>query len=181
MKRTIFFIAIVTIAGHIYSQIEYTSLSPAVLLPDKSEFKTWENLTQYTKTYVVDQKHPNASDNNTGDEDHPFLTINKASQIVRAGERVLIKSGIYREKVTPQLGGISNKQMICYEAAPGAKVVIKGSRISVEFILELLASDVSEDEIIEDYPHITKEDIHACLRFAADSFKNDIFFDLETA
>ena len=63
----------------------------------------------------------------------------------------------------------------------GGKPIIKGSRISVEFILELLASDVSEDEIIEDYPHITKDDIHACLRFAADSFKNDIYFELEMA
>lgn len=63
----------------------------------------------------------------------------------------------------------------------GGKPIIKGSRISVEFILELLASDVNEDEIIEDYPHITKDDIHACLRFAADSFKNDIYFELEMA
>lgn len=63
----------------------------------------------------------------------------------------------------------------------GGKPIIKGSRISVEFILELLASDVSEDEIIEDYSHITKDDIHACLRFAADSFKNDIYFELEMA
>jgi len=63
----------------------------------------------------------------------------------------------------------------------GGKPIIKGSRISVEFILELLASDVSEDEIIEDYPHITQEDIHACLKFAADSFKNDIYFELEMA
>ncbi len=63
----------------------------------------------------------------------------------------------------------------------GGKPIIKGSRISVEFILELLASDVSEDEIVEDYPHITKQDIHACLRFAADSFKNDIYIELETA
>jgi uncharacterized protein (DUF433 family) len=63
----------------------------------------------------------------------------------------------------------------------GGKPIIKGTRISVEFILELLASNVSEDEIIEDYLHIKKDDIHACLRFAADSFKNDIYFELEMA
>jgi len=63
----------------------------------------------------------------------------------------------------------------------GGKPIIKGSRISVEFILELLASDVSEDEIIEDYPHITKQDLHACLRFAANTFKNDIYLELEMA
>jgi uncharacterized protein (DUF433 family) len=49
----------------------------------------------------------------------------------------------------------------------GGKPIIKGTRISVEFILDLLASDVSEEDILEDYPHLTKEEIHACLRYAA--------------
>jgi len=40
----------------------------------------------------------------------------------------------------------------------GRKPVIRGTRISVEFVLDLLASDVSEDEILEDYPHLSKED-----------------------
>jgi uncharacterized protein (DUF433 family) len=63
----------------------------------------------------------------------------------------------------------------------GGKPVIKGTRISVEFILELLASDVSEEEILQDYPHITREDIHACLRYAARFYKNEIYLDLEPA
>lgn len=63
----------------------------------------------------------------------------------------------------------------------GGKPIIKGTRIAVEFILELLASNMSEDEIVEDYAHITKDDISACLRFAADSLKNDIYFELEMA
>ncbi len=46
----------------------------------------------------------------------------------------------------------------------GGKPIIRGTRISVEFILDLLASDVSEDEILEDYPHLTKDDIQACLK-----------------
>ncbi|MCR4320698.1 MAG: DUF433 domain-containing protein [Candidatus Brocadiaceae bacterium] len=49
----------------------------------------------------------------------------------------------------------------------GGKPIIKGTRISVEFILELLASGVTEDEILQDYPHITKDDIRACLEYAA--------------
>ena len=129
MKRIIFFIFFLSVSGAINSQTEYKSLSPAVILPDKSEFKTWENLTRYTTTYVVDQRNPDASDTNTGDEAHPFLTINRAAQVVNPGERVLIKSGIYREKVVPGYGGKSQKEMICYEAAPGDSVVIKGSRI----------------------------------------------------
>lgn len=98
-------------------------------LPNGDEFKVWENQTQYKKTYIVDKHHPKASDENNGTFDAPFLTINKAAQVVRAGERVLIKSGVYREKVMPRFGGKSPQEMISYEAAPGARVVIKGSRI----------------------------------------------------
>ncbi len=48
----------------------------------------------------------------------------------------------------------------------GGKPIIRGTRLSVEFILDLLASGMSEEEILEDYPHITREDIRACLRHA---------------
>jgi uncharacterized protein (DUF433 family) len=50
----------------------------------------------------------------------------------------------------------------------GGKPIIRGTRISVEFILDLLASDVPDEEILEDYPHLTKEDIQACLRTKKD-------------
>ncbi len=63
----------------------------------------------------------------------------------------------------------------------GGKPVIKGTRISVEFILDLLASDVSEKEILEDYPHLSKEDIHACLKYAANSCRNEIYLEITSA
>lgn len=63
----------------------------------------------------------------------------------------------------------------------GGKPIIDGTRISVEFILDLLASDVSEEEILEDYSHLTKEDIHACLRYAARSYRNEVYLELEPA
>ena len=62
----------------------------------------------------------------------------------------------------------------------GGKPIVRGTRISVEFILDLLASGVSEKEILEDYPHLTKKDIHACLRYAARSCKNEICVELES-
>jgi uncharacterized protein (DUF433 family) len=62
----------------------------------------------------------------------------------------------------------------------GGKPIIRGTRISVEFILNLLASEVSEEEILEDYQHLTKEDINACLRYAARSCKNEIYLEIET-
>ena len=62
----------------------------------------------------------------------------------------------------------------------GGKPIIKGTRISVAFVLDLLASNVPEQEILEDYPHLTREDIQACLRYAARSFKNEIYVAMET-
>ena len=47
------------------------------------------------------------------------------------------------------------------------KPTIKGTRLAVEFIIDLLANGWSEDEIIRNYPGVTVQDIRACLVFAA--------------
>jgi len=49
----------------------------------------------------------------------------------------------------------------------GGKPCIRGMRITVYDILEYLASGMSEDEIIQDFPELTKEDIKASIAFAA--------------
>ncbi len=48
------------------------------------------------------------------------------------------------------------------------KPVIKGTRLTVELIVGLLGSGWSYEEVLEGYPHITLEDIHACLAYAAE-------------
>lgn len=48
------------------------------------------------------------------------------------------------------------------------KPCIRDTRITVYDVLEYLASGMSETEIIADFPELTKEDISACLTFAAD-------------
>jgi uncharacterized protein (DUF433 family) len=50
----------------------------------------------------------------------------------------------------------------------GGKPCIRGLRITVYDVLEYLASGMSEDEILSDFPDLTREDIRACLAFAAD-------------
>jgi uncharacterized protein (DUF433 family) len=50
----------------------------------------------------------------------------------------------------------------------GGKPCIRGMRITVYDILEYLASGMSEDEILADFPDLTREDIRASLAFAAD-------------
>ena len=50
----------------------------------------------------------------------------------------------------------------------GGKPCIRGMRITVYDILEYLASDMTHKEILEEFPYLTKEDILACLSYAAD-------------
>jgi uncharacterized protein (DUF433 family) len=49
----------------------------------------------------------------------------------------------------------------------GGKPCIRGMRITVYDVLEYLASGMSKEEIIEDFPELTKKDIKACIAFAA--------------
>jgi uncharacterized protein (DUF433 family) len=47
------------------------------------------------------------------------------------------------------------------------KPVIRGTRLAVEFILELLAAGQSESDLLRNYPGLTREDILACLSYAS--------------
>ena len=50
----------------------------------------------------------------------------------------------------------------------GGKLCIRGLRITVYDVFDYLASGMTEDEILRDFPDLTQEDIRACLAFAAD-------------
>jgi len=100
-----------------------------VLLPDGHEFVSWEQPVNFAKTYFVDNRNPAASDSNPGTNERPFATINKAAQVLEPGERVIIRQGVYRERVTPLRGGTGPDKIISYEAEPGANVIVKGSRV----------------------------------------------------
>lgn len=50
----------------------------------------------------------------------------------------------------------------------GGKPCIRGLRMTVYDVLEYLASGMSEEDILKDFPDLTREDIRACLAFAAD-------------
>jgi len=47
------------------------------------------------------------------------------------------------------------------------KPIVKGTRLAVEFIIDLLASEWTEEEILYNYPGLTRDDILACLRYAS--------------
>ena len=56
--------------------------------------------------------------------------------------------------------------------------VIRGTRLTVEYILNLLAHGAKPEEILEEYEGLTAEDIQACLLFAAKSLGNSDFMPL---
>ena len=62
----------------------------------------------------------------------------------------------------------------------GGKPVVEGTRLSVEHILGLLASGMSNQEIIVDYPDLSEEKIRAVLTYAARAFQNEIVIDFPT-
>ena len=61
----------------------------------------------------------------------------------------------------------------------GGKPCIRGTRISVEFILELIASGASRDDIIRGWPNLTAEDVEEAVLYAARFLKNEIVLNLE--
>jgi uncharacterized protein (DUF433 family) len=58
------------------------------------------------------------------------------------------------------------------------KPVIKGTRIAVEFLMELLANGWTHQQILESYPHLTEEDIRAALHYAAEAVKQKHVYPL---
>ncbi|MCK5835161.1 MAG: DUF1565 domain-containing protein, partial [Lentisphaeria bacterium] len=69
-------------------------------------------------------------DKNNGSLTAPFKTISAATKVVQAGETITVHAGVYRERINPTRGGISNEERITYQAAKDEKVIIKGSIIA---------------------------------------------------
>lgn len=61
----------------------------------------------------------------------------------------------------------------------GGKPCIKGTRISVDMILEWLASGASRDDIVKSYPQLTSEDVEEALNFAAQWLSNETIMTAE--
>ena len=61
------------------------------------------------------------------------------------------------------------------------KPVIRGTRLSVGFIIGLLGHGMTIEEILEEYSHISREDILACLRYAEQEMARNTFLPLGVA
>ena len=53
------------------------------------------------------------------------------------------------------------------------KPIIKGTRIAVEFVIDLLGRGWTQKQILAEYDHLTREDVQACLAYASDAPKSE--------
>ena len=58
------------------------------------------------------------------------------------------------------------------------KPVIRGTRLTIQYILGLLAHGATMDEILQEYERLTREDILSCLLFATEALENTTFVPL---
>ena len=88
-------------------------------------------LSIVTQTAFAKEIHVSiqGADQNDGSAAKPLRTISAAALAAQPGDTVTVHEGIYREQVNPPRGGESDTKRIVYQAAPGAKVEIKGSEV----------------------------------------------------
>lgn len=63
----------------------------------------------------------------------------------------------------------------------GGKPIIRGTRISVEIILEWMASGASRDDIVKRHPHLKIEDVQQALEYAAALTRNEVLLTVKVA
>lgn len=61
------------------------------------------------------------------------------------------------------------------------KPVINGTRISVELVIDLLAQGWTEDDVLNNYPGVTRDDLRACLHYASEMVRDERVFPREPA
>jgi uncharacterized protein (DUF433 family) len=68
---------------------------------------------------------------------------------------------------------IQSSRIVLDPAILAGKPVIRGTRLSVDFVIGLMADGWSEAEILRNYPGLTREDLAACLAYARDVLKSE--------
>ena len=70
------------------------------------------------------------------------------------------------------------QRIVCDPKVMAGKPVIRGTRLTVDFILNLLAHGMTAEQVLAEYPGLCKEDIQACLLFATRMLKDTDFMPL---
>jgi uncharacterized protein (DUF433 family) len=66
-----------------------------------------------------------------------------------------------------------NDRLVLNPAVVAGKPIVKGTRLAVEFIIDLLAQDWTQADILRNYPSLTHDDILACLPYASQRLKSE--------
>ena len=82
-------------------------------------------LASVAEEYWVDQRHALASDENSGRKENPWKTVGKAAPTLQPGDTVVVRPGIYRERVAPKHSGTKDKPIVYRAEGPG--VVLSGA------------------------------------------------------
>jgi hypothetical protein len=108
-------------------------------------------LDPYTPiTYYVDQNHPDASDDNPGTEDLPWLTIQKAANSVWAGDTVVVKSGTYPERIQFSNGTRGAPgQLITFTAEPRRSTTMWGFYTKYAHYLRIEGFNITTDPSLD--------------------------------
>ena len=61
------------------------------------------------------------------------------------------------------------------------KPVVKGTRISVELVVDLMAKGWSQEQILDSYPNLAADDLRACLAYASELLHSEKVYPLQTA
>ncbi len=87
-----------------------------------------EGQSNSAPNYYVAQNHSDASDENPGTFELPFLTIQKAATVAQAGDTIFIREGTYRETISPVNSGTAIKPIV-YMPFANEKVTISGTQV----------------------------------------------------
>jgi parallel beta-helix repeat protein len=110
------------------------------------------------RVLYVDQRHPNAADSNPGTAGRPLRTIAAATQIVRPGDKVLVRAGTYSEAEEPMSRGVVMDRSgrpgawIVFQAYPGERPLVRAAAWSVFEVrdaayVEIAGFEITTDEV----------------------------------
>jgi len=110
----------------------------------------------------------------------PFQTLPEAESAARSMNRPVkshscVESIADDEGHNPALLHDWRLHIVINPGVLGGKPTVKGTRLAVEFILELMAGGWSEEEILASYPNLTENSLRAVLAYAAQTFRDDRF------
>jgi uncharacterized protein (DUF433 family) len=100
----------------------------------------------------------------------------RALLVILASPRALGSSNVSLEKLSGQSTMTEHPRISLAPDMLVGKPVIRGTRLSVEFVIGLMADGWSEADILGNYPGITHDDIIACLAYARDTLSSEKVF-----